>query len=125
MSIIRRFMFTKKTSTLFVIISALITLNSCVSSTRVVINSKPSNADVYEDGQYVGKTPVSLNISNLVWNSPDITISKDGYTSMPVTLKKEEKIANLVIGCVINVFAFFWCYGPKENQNFVLTPLDE
>lgn len=125
MSIIRRFMFTKKTSTLFVIISALITLNSCVSSTRVVINSKPSNADVYEDGQYVGKTPVSLNISNLVWNSPDITISKDGYTSMPVTLKKEAKITNLVIGYVINVFAFLWCYGPTENQNFVLTPLDE
>ena len=118
-------MFTKKTSTLFVIISALITLNSCVSSTRVVINSKPSNADVYEDGQYVGKTPVSLNISNLVWNSPDITISKDGYTSMPVTLKKEAKITNLVIGYVINVFAFLWCYGPTENQNFVLTPLDE
>lgn len=125
MSIIRRFMFTKKTSTLFVIISALITLNSCVSSTRVVINSKPSNADVYEDGQYVGKTPVSLNISNLVWDSPDITISKDGYTSMPVTLKKEEKITNLVIGYVINIFAFLWCYGPTENQNFVLTPLDE
>ena len=125
MSIIRRFMFTKKTSTLFVIISALITLNSCVSSTRVVINSKPSNADVYEDGQYVGKTPVSLNISNLVWDSPDITISKDGYTSMPVTLKKEAKITNLVIGYVINVFAFLWCYGPTENQNFVLTPLDE
>ena len=125
MSIIRKFMFTKKTSTLFVIISALITLNSCVSSTRVVINSKPSNADVYEDGQYVGKTPVSLNISNLVWNSPDITISKDGYTSMPVTLQKEEKITNLVIGYFINIFAFLWCYGPKENQNFVLTPLDE
>lgn len=125
MSIIRRFMFTKKTSTLFVIISALITLNSCVSSTRVVINSKPSNADVYEDGQYVGKTPVSLNISNLVWNSPDITISKDGYTSMPVTLKKEEKITNCVIGYFFNIFAFLWCYGPKENQNFVLTPLDE
>ncbi|MEE1269185.1 MAG: PEGA domain-containing protein [Treponema sp.] len=118
-------MFTKKTSTLFVIISALITLNSCVSSTRVVINSKPSNADVYEDGQHVGKTPVSLNISNLVWNSPDITISKDGYTSMPVTLQKEEKITNLVIGYCINIFAFLWCYGPKENQNFVLTPLDE
>lgn len=125
MSIIRRFMFTKKTSTLFVIISALITLNSCVSSTRVVINSKPSNADVYEDGQYVGKTPVSLNISNLVWDSPDITISKDGYTSMPVTLKKEAKITNCVIGYFINIFAFLWCYGPTENQNFVLTPLDE
>ena len=118
-------MFTKKSSTLFVIISALITLNSCVSSTRVVINSKPSNADVYEDGQYVGKTPVSLNISNLVWDSPDITISKDGYTSMPVTLKKEAKITNCVIGYFINIFAFLWCYGPTENQNFVLTPLDE
>ena len=40
-------------------------------------------------------------------------------------LQKEEKITNLVIGYVINVFAFLWCYGPKENQNFVLTPLDE
>ena len=40
-------------------------------------------------------------------------------------LKKEAKITNCVIGYFINIFAFLWCYGPKENQNFVLTPLDE
>lgn len=118
-------MFKKKLPLILVTISAIFIFESCVSSTRVVIDSKPSNADVYSEGQYLGKTPVSTKLSNLVWDDPDIILSKEGYNNMPVTLKREPKIPNIVIGYFVNIFAYLWCYGPKENQCFVLTPIDE
>lgn len=99
----------------------LISFASCVSSTNVAFNTDAGETEVYVDGQLIGTTPVTAKLSNAIWNDPAITLKKDGYKTTQVSLQREPKAANIVFGLLLNWPAFLWCYGPKANQNFMMT----
>lgn len=96
--------------------------SSCVTQTRVNINSDVEGATVYIDGQKIGTTPVQVSLSNAVWEEPDVLLKKDGYKDLHTNLTKEVKIVNAVAGLLIWWPSLLWCYGPKTNQNYILTP---
>ena len=93
----------------------------CVSSTNVTFNTETAGAEVYVDGELIGTTPATAKLSNAVWNDPDILIKQAGYQDLRTGVAKEFKPANAVIGLFLNAWAWLWCYGPKDQQNFVLT----
>ncbi len=109
----------KKITLLTVLILASLSLTSCLS-TKVTFNSNVEGADVYVDGEHIGKTPVTEKIGNGIWNWPDITVKKAGYKSIKdVQLKKEVKVPTLVLGILFE-YPLLWVYGPCPQQYFVL-----
>ena len=105
---------------LFTIIA--VGLVGCVSSSDVTFNTDVDGAEVYIDGELIGTTPTTIELSNAVWEDPDIVIRKTGYKDLKTNLRKEIKGPNVVFGLLLNTWAWLWVYGPKENQSFILTP---
>ncbi len=112
----------KRNLTILIAGLLLFTTVGCVSSTKVTFNTDTPDAEVYVDGELIGKTPVTAKLSNAVWEDPTITIKKEGYKTINSNVQKEVKAANIIFGICLNAPAFLWCYGPKANQNFMLTP---
>ena len=106
-----------------ILLVAIMTLGlvGCVSSTDVTFNTDVDGADIYIDGELIGTTPTTIELSNAVWEDPDIVIRKTGYKDIRTNLRKEIKGPNVVFGLLLNTWAWLWVYGPKENQSFILT----
>ncbi|MCL2269938.1 MAG: hypothetical protein FWC24_01210 [Treponema sp.] len=104
--------------------------SGCALSTKMTVNAlepngKPVNdAVVMVDGINIGQTPnARKKVSNFVGTTPEIIIVKDGYEVVRTEAVKEVKAANLITGIfLLNVPAWFWVYGPKSQQNIILTP---
>jgi hypothetical protein len=111
------------------IVMILVLFSGCVSTTMMRVNAieptgKPvDNATVLVNGENIGQTPnASSKVSNFVGADTEITVSKDGYYTARTDAVKEVKAANVVLGILLNIFAFLWVSGPKAHQNVVLTP---
>jgi hypothetical protein len=107
----------------------LVLFSGCVSTTMMKVNAieptgKPvDNATVLVNGENIGQTPnASTEVSNFVGTDTEITVSKDGYYTARTGAVKEVKMANVVLGVLLNVWAFLWVSGPKAQQSVVLTP---
>ena len=96
---------------------ALAGVSAC--STAVNITSSPSGAKVFVNEKYIGETPLTVEKSNLVFNSYNIRLSKEGYRTINSSLEKEAK-AGPIIGGLFVLIPFFWSYGPQDQQNFSL-----
>ena len=107
----------------YMIVSVLIisVLSGCVSSTRVNFSSNVQDAEIYVDGVFVGNTPVTTKMSNAIWSDPDVVAKAPGCADTTVDVKKEFKVANGVIGLFLNMWAWLWCYGPKDNQTVTMS----
>ena len=110
------------------VLTILIFLSGCVSSTKMVVNAvdpsgKPViDATVLVNGENIGQTPnADKRISNFAGTETEITIFKDGYNTAKTEPVREAKSANIVFG-IFNPFAFLWVSGPRIKQYFVLTP---
>jgi hypothetical protein len=99
-----------------------ISLSSCVTSSRVRIETNVVGSEIKIDGKKVGNSPVTVTLSNAFWNDPVILISKDGYLPLNTTLKKQIKPINLIFGLTIWEPSLIWCYGPADYQYFELLP---
>lgn len=103
---------------------------ACVTSTMVTVyandpDGMPVNdATVKLDGEVIGQTPnAQVKISNFVGNYPELTVSKAGYETVKTEVEREVKAPNVVLGIMLNFFAWLFVYGPKPNQEIVLAPL--
>ena len=104
-------------------LTLVVMCSSCVSSTRVNFNTDVDGATVYVDGEEIGTTPAQIKLSNAVREIPDVVIKKDGYRDLYTELNKEVKGVNLVCGLLLWLPSLLWVYGPKKNQNYMLSPL--
>lgn len=111
-----------KVITFSVLILLLLCLVGCVSSTNVTFYADADNTEVYVDGQYIGTTPMTVKLSNAIWDDPIITLKKDGYKTTVGSLNKEVKAVNVILGVCLDWPAFLWCYGPKSYQYYMLVP---
>lgn len=102
------------------------TFSGCVTSTVVRFNTDVEGAEVIVDGYKIGTTPTQYKMSNAFWEDPDVTIKKEGFKDINLGVKKEVKVVNVVTGVALSPVTWFipllWCYGPKQNQNFMLVP---
>ena len=119
-----KMLFTRAVSVLMIVIF----FGGCVSTTKMHINTTDLNgkpvedATVFIDGVFIGQTPnASKRVSNFNGKDTQIIVAKEGYSTVRTAADKEVKAANLVFGVLLNFFAWFWIYGPKEQQNVILT----
>lgn len=101
----------------------IVMLVSCVTSTLVTFNTSVPGADVYVDGEHIGKTPTEKKMSNGVWEDAKIIIKKEGYQDLHTNVQKDIKPVNLIIGLLLWWPSLLWVHGPKSQQNYLLTPL--
>jgi hypothetical protein len=86
----------------------------------VTIDSNVRGAHVMINGKEVGKTPLTVKMSNAVWETPDIVIKADGYRTWVGNPEKEVKMGAAIVGYFLFWPALLWCYGPESHQFYTL-----
>ncbi len=84
-----------------------------------MVTSDPSGADVDINGQTMGKTPLTVTLSDFDFSMYRMTLSKLGYADKTVALQKELKAGPFIGGFFVWPF-WLWCYGPMETYSYRL-----
>ena len=95
-------------------------LSGCVMTSSVTFDSDPQGADVYVDHRLLGRTPVTISMSNAIWESATVMYRMDGYREARIPVDKEVKATNLVVGLILWWPSLLWVYGPSEYQYVTL-----
>ncbi|MBN32251.1 MAG: hypothetical protein CL845_09750 [Crocinitomicaceae bacterium] len=75
----------------------LIVLPSCSSS--ILISSYPSEADVFTNGTFVGKTPIRHWDNEPSGSMLDVRMKKDGYEDLTVEIEKKGRVNLRALMC--------------------------
>lgn len=103
--------------------AALVFFTSCSSTT--VISSNPSGAQVYLNGEKMGKTPYSHTDTKIIGSCTSLRLEKEGYeTFNTVFCRNEEADVGAIIGGLFFLFPFLWTMGYKPGRNYELIPID-
>ncbi len=101
--------------------AALIAFTSCSSTT--LISSAPSGAEVYLNGEKMGKTPYSHTDTKIVGTCTTLRLEKEGYeTFTTVFCRNEEADVGAIIGGVLFLFPFLWTMKYKPGRLYELEP---
>ena len=107
-----------------VILTVSILFSSCASTT--LIQSYPSDAKVYVDGEYAGRTPYWYTDSKILGSRTDIDILKDGYEPLYTTIFRNEQLDFGAVLCGFYVWVpFLWSLKYKPAHNYELIPLPQ
>ena len=91
----------------------------CASTTR--IESEPSGAKVYADGNYIGTSPVTYEDTKIIGSTTQIKLKKDGCKDTMVTLTRSEKFeVGPCIGGVLVLVPFLWVMGYNPEHTYEL-----
>ena len=105
-----------------IVLSAGILFTSCASST--LIQSYPSGAKVYVDGQAVGITPYWHTDTKIVGSVTDVDLVKEGYEPLSTSFMRNERVdVGAIIGGLCIWVPFLWTmqYNPTHNYELVAT----
>ncbi len=117
-------MYLKKTSikVISLILACSILLVSCSSTT--MINSVPSDAIVFINGERVGKTPYLHSDSKTVGSTTLIKLEKEGYEPFYASFSRDESFdVGACIGGLFFLVPFLWIMKYKNSRSFELFPL--
>lgn len=104
------------------ILTCAFILSGCASTT--IINSSPSGAKVYIDGEPVGTTPYTYTDTKIVGSSTPVRLVMDGYEDFNTLLKRnEEANVGAIIGGIFLLFPFLWTMDYKASHTYELIPL--
>ncbi|MFT3753765.1 MAG: PEGA domain-containing protein [Paludibacter sp.] len=95
---------------------------SCTSTT--LIQSNPSKAKLYLDGEFVGETPYQHHDSKIVGSSMTVKIEKDGYKPIITSITKDEEVdVGAVVGGLLIAVPFLWTMKYKPVHSYELKSL--
>jgi len=97
-----------------------ILLASC--SSKTLIQSNPTGAKVYLNGEAVGTTPYSHEDTKIVGSTTTVKLEKDGYEPFSAAFARNEKAdVGAIIGGVFVLFPFLWTmkYKPERTYDLV------
>jgi len=105
-----------------VLLAAVIMFSGCVSST--LIESYPSDAKVYIDGEPVGRTPYWYADTKIMGSVTNIDLVKDGYEPLYTSIARDER---LDVGAIVSGFyliaPFLWSLRYQTVHRYELMPL--
>ena len=86
-------------------------------------NGTPINgATVMVDGLNIGQTPdAATRESNFIGNNPSIRVVAEGFNPRTTEAAREFKVAPFIAGLFLWPL-LLWVYGPRAEQNVILTP---
>lgn len=113
---------------LVAVTTVLAFFSACASST--VIESKPSGAKVFLNGEPVGKTPYTMTDTKFVGSSTTVRLEAEGYEPYTTVISRTEEldVPPLIGGICLGVttfvgFAFLlWVMKYKPNHTYELAP---
>jgi hypothetical protein len=108
--------------TFLMLLLTLVLFAGCASST--MIKSVPSGADVYINGDKVGKTPYLYTDTRVVFSPMNVDIVKEGYETLYVTIRRDEEFnVGAFIGGFIIPPLWLWTLDYKPTRTFTLQPM--
>lgn len=108
--------------TLSVVLAITVLFASCSSAT--LIQSNPSGAKVYMDGQYMGTTPYSYSDTKIIGSITEVRLEKEGYETFHTFLSRNERAdVGAIIGGFLCVVPFLWTMGYNPVHTYELRPL--
>lgn len=106
-----------KFTSLFLAVSLM--MMSCASNT--LIESIPSGAKLYMNGEFVGTTPHSHTDTKIVGSSTTVRIEKEGYETFSTILSRNEDAdAGAIVGGIFFLFPFLWTMKYKPVHTYTL-----
>ena len=106
----------------FVLIIAV--LSGCTSST--MIQTDPSNAEVYVNSEYIGESPVKYSDSKVAFSTNYLKIKKEGYETLTTDFSRDENI-NILAGCAgfFVLVPWLWLMDYKDSRLYKLEDEDD
>jgi hypothetical protein len=112
--------FTSRTAIL--LFAVLLILSGCASST--MIKSVPSEADVYINGELVGKTPYLYTDTRVSFSPVMIDIVKEGYKPLYTSFRRDEEFnPGTFVGGFFIWPIWLWTLDYKPSRTYNLIPL--
>lgn len=106
-----------------ILLALLISMSSCVSSTY--IESSPSGADLYLNGEAVGQTPYRMSDTKIAFSCTTVRIEKEDFRPHYTSIcRDEEADVGAIIGGFLFVVPFLWTLKYKPNHYYKLEPLN-
>ncbi|WP_194973915.1 PEGA domain-containing protein [Aquiflexum lacus] len=104
-----------------IILSATIFLAGCGSTT--MIQSRPDNAKVYLNGEYMGTTPYAHRDTKIVSSTTIVTLEKEGYQPFNTSFSRDEELdVGALIGGLFLLFPFLWIMKYKPFRTYEMKP---
>jgi hypothetical protein len=110
----------KKLRAISFLLAVTFLFTSCASKT--VIDSTPSSARIYIDGQRVGTTPYIHRDSKISGSFTAVKLELEGFETLNTDITKNEQInVGAIIGGCFVLVPFFWGmkYYPTHNYELV------
>lgn len=109
-----------KTAAMLLAIAVL--FSSCSSTT--LIQSIPSGAKVYMNGEYKGVTPLTYSDTKIVGSVTHVTLEKEGYEPLQTFLARNESAdVGAIIGGIFFLFPFLWTMKYNPTHTYELRPI--
>jgi hypothetical protein len=106
--------------TLAILFSTLVLFTSCASTT--MIESIPSGAKLYLDGEPVGTTPYSMTDEKIIGSCTSVKIQKENYSPFYTDIcRDEEPNLNALVGGFFFWPIWFWAMGYKPSHIYELS----
>lgn len=91
----------------FYILCMSVLFSSCISTT--VIESIPSGAEVYLNGQKVGVTPYSMTDAKIIGTCTHVELYKEGFEPIYTNICRNEQLdMGAVVGGIFFTVPFLW-----------------
>ena len=99
-----------------------VTTAACSSSTY--IQTRPSGAAVFLDGEHVGSTPYLMQDSKIVGSTTHLRLELPGYETLNAAIQRNEDFSvGACIGGVFLLVPFLWIMGYKDTHSYELRPM--
>lgn len=111
----------KLTAVLFTLI---ILFSGCASST--LIQSHPTGAKVYINGEPVGNTPYLYSDTKILGSVTNVDLIKEGYEPLYTSIERNEQVdVGAIVGGFFFGFPFLWTLQYNPTHNYELIPLEQ
>jgi hypothetical protein len=102
--------------------TGLFFLYACSSST--IIQSQPSGAKLYLNGEPVGSTPYTMTDTKMIGSITTVRLEAPGYeTTTGAITRNEEFDVGACIGGFFLLVPFLWLFKYKPTHTFEMRPL--
>lgn len=92
---------------------------SCMSTTT--LHSLPEGADVYADGNYLGKTPATYSSEKVVLSKTQLRFEKEGYETLFTYIRRSDEFnAGACIGAFFVTIPVLWILDYSDQYTFQL-----
>ena len=107
--------------TISLLLASSVLLASCASTT--MIQSNPSGAKVYLNGELVGATPYTHRDTKIIWSKTTVKLEKEGYEPLNTFFSRDEEVdVGAICGGFFVYVPFLWTMKYKPTHTYELTP---